>query len=1046
MNMPEDRKPIKSGMSCRTNNKATSHANIKVVRRFRSVAVHFLPLCFLVFLPVYAPWAGECGMGNACPTLGSLTINPGTVGLGQSAQVSASASDDKGLTRIDFSASAGTFPNGASVSVSGVTATATTTWIAPSVVGTYTITARAWDNGGLFSSNPASGSVSVKTISVTVSVLNAAPVITGLTANPTQLFTGETASLLASAFNPDGDPITYAWTSTAGTILPGSRGSAAFQAPTDPAAVTVTCTVTDNQGADTQATVTISVSDALPERMVTNGLLAPQRIATDSAGNLYVVDGATSTISVYDGSAGSPESSISVPGVTSIACDWADRLLVGRRTGAILISNGQAGHPLNLRQGPGPVTDVAVDLVSQRYLVLYGVAGKVAVFNGKAKLLFTFGSNGDGPGEFRGATALAVTPTSDILVGDTGHGLIQRFDPAGAYLSSFGGLGSQEGKFTQLAGLAVDTTGHIYASDGYQSRVQVFNADGSLREVIGEYGDNLGQFRTPAGVCYVAATGELVVASINASRLDVFRLSPQDTDRPPSVPVPQSPPDGSSIVVGYPVVLTVANAADPEGQPILYDFELYINSGGWSLVKDWEAPEGAATTSVDATSFVSVSGSYRWRVRAFDGVKHSNWSANQSFQTTLSVPVNHPPSVPVPSAPDGGVEVAGLSPTLVAANAVDPDGDRVTYVFETALLIDGAYQMTSVSPLVPGGAGTTSWTVPASTLRPSQMVYWRCRAYDGTTYGNWSGWAGFWSPPFSIPEAQEVGLLPSGDRSRPGEIHYEMDGKSVDTTVYFQLFNVSTTTDVTLLVNGQYTHAIPAQVANDWSHTVSVTIPVAELNAGSANRINVVHDDLVEDWGVRKMALTPPPSTSPVITARAYNTVIDIAWNAQPVLVAGTLVKLYRSTSASGPFVPMGAFDLHLGLVRDTGLVNDVTYHYLATYVDTNGIEGPASAQVSATPLAANGVTPITDLKVVKSGGDLKLTWTPITSSPALQYIEIYSDSFSNLSPDTSTFSNEIGTVSPLDGQFIVVGGAVSGTNAWYSAIPLDTTGARGTP
>ncbi|MEN8164975.1 MAG: hypothetical protein ABFS37_12660, partial [Acidobacteriota bacterium] len=138
---------------------------------------------FLVFSQAARVSAGECGMGNDCPVADALTINPGTLSPGQSGELTAIAHDPDGaITRYEFSASGGQFPNGETFDTiyTGDTS-ATIAWTAPSTEGTHDLTVRVWDNGG-FMQNPSSGSLSTLTIQVEVTALNSAPVIESLSA------------------------------------------------------------------------------------------------------------------------------------------------------------------------------------------------------------------------------------------------------------------------------------------------------------------------------------------------------------------------------------------------------------------------------------------------------------------------------------------------------------------------------------------------------------------------------------------------------------------------------------------------------------------------------------------------------------------------------------------------------------------------------------------------------------------------------------------------------------------------------------------------
>ncbi len=260
------------------------------------------------------------------------------------------------------------------------------------------------------------------------------------------------------------------------------------------------------------------------DRTLSAGLVAPQRLATNAAGELIVVDSeGLVVLGLYNGEV---ISRLPYEGLGSVALDAAGRLLVGGRFGARLIDrDGALLRELVPSAGPLPATDVAVAVLAQRYLVLYGDAARVEVYDAAAgAFLFGFGTSGSGPGELLTPLALATSPAGEILVADSGHGRVQVYGADGSFRRSFGRLDSAPGGFHQIQGLAVSGDGLIYAADAFYSRVQVFEADGTLREVVGGYGDALGELRTPVGVALSDVHGRLAVASLASGTVQVFRL------------------------------------------------------------------------------------------------------------------------------------------------------------------------------------------------------------------------------------------------------------------------------------------------------------------------------------------------------------------------------------------------------------------------------------------------------------------------------------------------------------------------------------------
>ncbi len=77
-----------------------------------------------------------------------------------------------------------------------------------------------------------------------------------------------------------------------------------------------------------------AAGDASPEKTITAGLVAPQRVALSSSGELFVVDARARALVILGLHSGEVVSRFPYPGLTSVAVDWQRRLLVGGTFGA----------------------------------------------------------------------------------------------------------------------------------------------------------------------------------------------------------------------------------------------------------------------------------------------------------------------------------------------------------------------------------------------------------------------------------------------------------------------------------------------------------------------------------------------------------------------------------------------------------------------------------------------------------------------------------------------------------------------------------------
>ena len=181
---------------------------------------------------------------NQAPVLAALTANPQSVTPGGKVVVQATASDANGDT-LSYS---WTTPSGWSKSGSGDQITLT----APSSYGKQGVVKVTVADGA---GGTANGSVNVET------ARNQSPVIANVLANPVVVDPGKTTTVTASASDPNGDPLTYAWNLPSGWTKSGSGNQIQVTAPNKAnASATVTVTVSDGQGGQSQSAVVVQTA------------------------------------------------------------------------------------------------------------------------------------------------------------------------------------------------------------------------------------------------------------------------------------------------------------------------------------------------------------------------------------------------------------------------------------------------------------------------------------------------------------------------------------------------------------------------------------------------------------------------------------------------------------------------------------------------------------------------------------------------------------------------------------------------------------------
>ena len=81
----------------------------------------------------------------------------------------------------------------------------------------------------------------------------------GVNCDPCILEPGQTSRLSATATDPDGDPVTFRWTTPQGTFSTSSAQNTVWTAPNTPGNVPVTVTAEDNRGGSATSSVTLQV-------------------------------------------------------------------------------------------------------------------------------------------------------------------------------------------------------------------------------------------------------------------------------------------------------------------------------------------------------------------------------------------------------------------------------------------------------------------------------------------------------------------------------------------------------------------------------------------------------------------------------------------------------------------------------------------------------------------------------------------------------------------------------------------------------------------
>lgn len=219
----------------------------------------------------------------------------------------------------------------------------------------------------------------------------------------------------------------------------------------------------------------------------------PLGLATDEECNLYIADGTTRQIMVFD-QAGQFLNSIG-------GQQWFERLshvtVSGDGSRVFAVDTG------NLRSN----------------------SHRVRVFDAQnGKHLHDIGKRGEKDGELNLPRDVEIGPDGNIYVVDGGNFRVQVFDQQGKVIRTIGTLGRRYGQFARPKGIAIDPAGNIYVSDAAHGNFQIFTKEGELLLFVGERSERFGpaRYMLPAGID-VDEDGRIYMVDQYFRKMDIYR-------------------------------------------------------------------------------------------------------------------------------------------------------------------------------------------------------------------------------------------------------------------------------------------------------------------------------------------------------------------------------------------------------------------------------------------------------------------------------------------------------------------------------------------
>jgi hypothetical protein len=217
---------------------------------------------------------------------------------------------------------------------------------------------------------------------------------------------------------------------------------------------------------------------------------------------------------------------------------------------------------------------------------------------------------------------------------------------------------------------------------------------------------------------------------LSSTRSSVITVQTREPPPGPGTPQIETPVPGQIATVLKPT-LVVHTGTHPQDPTTKVVFQLFADAAMSQQLATATIDKGVTTGIAGTTSWtiptdLADNTPYWWRARAYDGsLLYSAWTDGNFFVNQF----NDLPSSFALLTPLHNGEVAVATPTLVAQNAHDVDGDTITYGFDLYADEAGTQRLSGTTGQAPGAEGTTSWTVDVP-LQNHVAYYWQAEAKD----------------------------------------------------------------------------------------------------------------------------------------------------------------------------------------------------------------------------------------------------------------------------------------------------------------------------
>lgn len=232
-------------------------------------------------------------------------------------------------------------------------------------------------------------------------------------------------------------------------------------------------------------------------------LYCPNSFSFDKNGNLWIVEGCTGRIQVFDKNGkfikkvkenfGKPETIEKFENYMLVSNSQDEKIYILDLNGNVMNKIGEEiKSPLYFPQSIAMLSDGTL-------VVANSGTSTISLFDKDGNYIKSFSSFGAAPGKIQFPLGVAVNKKDEIYVLDSGSHVVEVYDKEGKYLRSFGRMGGADGEFMYPLSIAIGGDNWSYVTD-YNARVHVFDENGKFKFKFGGIGSGDGQFTRTSNI------------------------------------------------------------------------------------------------------------------------------------------------------------------------------------------------------------------------------------------------------------------------------------------------------------------------------------------------------------------------------------------------------------------------------------------------------------------------------------------------------------------------------------------------------------------